>query len=71
MFLVALHLLKNGDKQDDESPLSSSHSSVGGPPQSSNRLRQNALLMLCEMNPGQVSFKPVLILNRNKNVIVT
>ncbi len=36
---VVLHLLKNGDKQDDEG---------------SNKIRQAAILQLCEMNPSEI-----------------
>ena len=35
---VAFHLLRNGDKQDEEG---------------SNRIRQGAILMLCDMNPSE------------------
>lgn len=39
VFLVTLHLLRNGDKQDDDE---------------SNKIRQRAILMLCEMNPTEL-----------------
>ena len=36
---VTFHLLKNGDKQDDDE---------------SNKIRQRAILLLCEMNPSEL-----------------